>query len=101
MYILGVNRFVALYKLFRDSRQHPVQSFTLEQQARARGLCLHGDEGQGKRERSVMLLSWSILGVRSPNVLHYKFPYAASWPVIISHVFVICRQCRIYVSFHR
>ena len=40
-------------------------------------VAVHGDEGQGKKERSVMLISWSVLGMRNKSVLMQKFPFCA------------------------
>lgn len=59
-----------------DLRTHPVQSFAPDLRAAACPVALHGDEGQGKRDRSLMVLSWSVLGARGKHVLLYKFPFA-------------------------
>ena len=63
-------------------RGHPVQQFQLQHRSNAIGVAVHGDEGQGKRDRSVLVLSWSSLPIRQPSVLHCKFPFAESWIVI-------------------
>lgn len=60
-------------------RCHPVQAFRDEDKSKAHAIAVHGDEGQGKKQRSVLVVSWSCLGIRSKNVLHYKFPFADAW----------------------
>ena len=59
-------------------RLHPVQNFAEDARSAAFAVAVHGDEGKGKRERAVLVISWSCLGVRSSDVLHYKFPYVAA-----------------------
>ncbi|CAJ1361622.1 unnamed protein product, partial [Effrenium voratum] len=50
--------------IFEAGRHHPVQQFEEEQRGRACGFTLHGDEGEGKRKKPIMIMSFSPLGVR-------------------------------------
>ena len=58
-------------------RDHPALALDT---SRAIPVAAHGDEGRGKRERSLMVLSWSCLLTRTANVLSYKFVYAVTRP---------------------
>ena len=40
---------------------------------------IHGDEGQGKRDRNLLILNWHVMGVQSNSVLFRKFPIAAAF----------------------
>ena len=61
------------------SRNHyVVQEFSDECRKKAVPLGLHGDEGQGKKERSMFILSWHALGVRAKSVVYRKFPICVS-----------------------
>ena len=40
-------------------------------------IVLHGDEGHGKKDRSVLILNWHVLTVQTTSVLLRKFPIAA------------------------
>ena len=40
---------------------------------------VHGDEGQGKKERNLLILNWHVMGVQSNSVLFRKFPIAAAF----------------------
>ena len=51
-----------------------------EQRAKAIGISIHGDEGTGKRNRSVLILSWSSLAV-SDVAMRSKYPFCAPCPV--------------------
>lgn len=54
---------------------HPVnRRFTASQRSQAVPVAMHGDEGQGKKSRSLMVLSWSIVNDRRKHILLYKFP---------------------------
>ncbi|CAE7831362.1 Cpr [Symbiodinium necroappetens] len=55
-------------------RGHPVLDWSPEDRARAIAISLHGDEGQGKRGKSTMVLSWSPLAVHRPALLN-KYPF--------------------------
>ncbi|CAE7245702.1 unnamed protein product [Symbiodinium sp. CCMP2592] len=63
---------------------HALMKGGADQKAKAHAIAVHGDEGQGKKQRSVLVLSWSCLGIRGKNVLHYKLPFADAW--LNSHV---------------
>ena len=59
-------------------RGHPVLDWSPEDRARAVAISLHGDEGQGKRGKSTMILSWSPLAVHRPALMN-KYPFAVTW----------------------
>ena len=40
-------------------------------------ILLHGDEGQGKKDRNMLILNWHVLRVQARSVLFRKFPIAA------------------------
>eukprot|EP00913_Durusdinium_trenchii_P032143 g30100.t1 len=56
-------------------RSHVVQSWPAEKRKRAIGIAAHGDEGQGKKDKSVLVLSWSSFGVHKRST-SCKFPFA-------------------------
>ena len=43
--------------------------------SKAYGITLHGDEGEGKRQRNVLVISWSPLGM-TKEAMYSKYPYA-------------------------
>ena len=55
---------------------HPVPQRSEEEQRRCVAVSLHGDEGQAKRQRSTLVLSWSSLAVHGKSELT-KFPFCA------------------------
>ena len=55
-------------------RSHPAQQLEPSLRKKAYGISLHGDEGQGKRGRNVMIMSWSPLGM-TKETMYSKFPY--------------------------
>lgn len=59
-------------------KQHPVHSLPEDRKSKCVGCTMHGDEGQGKRLRNILVLSWSSIAVHGPSELT-KFPFAASW----------------------
>ena len=59
------------------ARSHPVQQWPDERKARTVAVAWHGDEGQGKRNRSALVMSWSSLGVHRKST-HCWFPFAAT-----------------------
>lgn len=62
-------------------REHPVvKQFDVEARARAIAATFHGDEGEGKRGRNTLILSWSSIGVHGPSSLT-KFPFCVAWLV--------------------
>lgn len=61
-----------------DPRRHPVNTnFDAAAKKSAIPILLHGDEGQGKKERNTLILNWHVLGLRARSVLFRKFPIAA------------------------
>ncbi|CAL1162079.1 unnamed protein product [Cladocopium goreaui] len=62
---------------------HPVLSLDEEQRCKAVAVTLHGDEGESKRSKNVLILSWSSIGIHGPS-LKTKFPFC----VIKSDLFV-------------
>lgn len=58
--------------------QHPVHSLPDDRKSKCVGCTMHGDEGQGKRLRNILVLSWSSIAIHGPSELT-KFPFAASW----------------------
>ena len=69
-----------MYVLYKYSipctgRPHPVQQFPDDKKARAYAITVHGDEGQGKHGRNVLVLSWSPLGM-SKEPMFSKYPFA-------------------------
>ena len=69
--------------VFRDTfpvRNHPVLKWPPEQRAKAIAISIHGDEGTGKRSRSVLILSWSSMAV-SDVAMRSKYPFCVPCPV--------------------
>ena len=60
------------------TRNHPIQQWPADVRAATVGISVHGDEGQGKRDRSVLVISWSAVGI-SGKTFHCRFPFAAPW----------------------
>ena len=56
-----------------------MQQFEEEQRGRACGFTLHGDEGEGKRKKPIMIMSFSPLGVHAAAWKN-KFPTCVPWP---------------------
>ena len=56
---------------------HPVLNEPASVQAHAVGATWHGDEGQGKRSKNLLVLSWSSIAVSGKSELT-KFPFAVS-----------------------
>lgn len=56
---------------------HPVLRLTAEQQSKAVGATFHGDEGQCKRSRNCLILSWSSIAVTGRSEIT-KFPFCVS-----------------------
>ena len=54
--------------------QHPVHDLSLQARMKSVGITFHGDEGQAKRHRNVLILSWSSIAIHGPSLLT-KFPY--------------------------
>ena len=59
-------------------RNHPVLQLDPEQQDKAIAAAFHGDEGQGKRNRNMLVLSWSSIGVHGRSE-HTKLPFCVAW----------------------
>lgn len=58
--------------------QHPVHDLSLQARMKSVGITFHGDEGQAKRHRNVLILSWSSIAIHGPSLLT-KFPYCVPW----------------------
>ena len=56
---------------------HPVYDLSLEDRKKSVACSFHGDEGQGKRSRNVLILSWSSIAITGPSE-YCKFPFAVS-----------------------
>ena len=56
---------------------HPVLSWSVGQQSRAVAVSFHGDEGQTKKQKNILVLSWSSLGVHGASD-KTKFPFTVS-----------------------
>ena len=54
-------------------RSHPVLGWDESERKTAIAISIHGDEGQTKRGRNLLLISWSALAV-SGESLYYKYP---------------------------
>ena len=54
-------------------KSHPVLAWAESERQVAYGISLHGDEGQTKRGRNLLLISWSAVAV-SGEPLFYKYP---------------------------
>ena len=54
-------------------RSHPVHGWSQEERATAYGISFHGDEGQTKRGRNLLILSWSAVAV-SGDTMFFKYP---------------------------
>ena len=59
------------------AKDHPVLSLEKSLQDKAIGCCFHGDEGQTKRQRNVLVLSWSSIGIHGKSE-HTKLPFCVA-----------------------
>lgn len=67
-----------------------MQSWPAEKRKRAIGIAAHGDEGQGKKDKSVLVLSWSSFGVHKRST-SCKFPFAVSGRALyVRHIILNC-----------
>ena len=57
---------------------HPVLNEPASAQAHAVGATWHGDEGQGKRSKNILVLSWSSIAVHGKSELT-KFPFVVAF----------------------
>ena len=57
-------------------------SWSAEEQATAYGITFHGDEGQTKRGRNLLILSWSALAV-SGDTMYFKYPILVLRPTLL------------------
>lgn len=69
-----------------DPRTHPVQCWSDEAKAAACGIMVHGDEGQGKKGRSVLVISWSTIGIGG-KTYQCRFPFAVARCIKIKSLF--------------
>ncbi|CAE7787569.1 unnamed protein product [Symbiodinium sp. CCMP2592] len=67
---------------------HPVQSWPEEARQKAVAVSIHGDEGTGKRSKSILILSLSPLAIHRGDSMLQKFPFCVPWPVVRSDRFV-------------
>ncbi len=58
---------------------HPVSLFDEQAKSKSVAISFHGDEGVGKRQRNILILSWSSLAIHGPSELT-KIPFAVSQP---------------------
>lgn len=58
--------------------RHPIHELSEEDRSKCIACTFHGDEGQGKRRKNTLVLSWSSIGVHGPS-LYTKFPFCVSW----------------------
>ena len=65
--------------VFPSIRHHPVQSWPDHLKSRAIAVSIHGDEGVGKKNREIMILSWSSLAIHD-IALHSKHLFAVPCP---------------------
>ncbi|CAK9057732.1 unnamed protein product, partial [Durusdinium trenchii] len=56
-------------------RTHPVHQLPDAAKAASAGIMLHGDEGQGKSSKSVLVISWSAMGIGG-KTSQCRFPFA-------------------------
>ncbi|CAE7831605.1 unnamed protein product [Symbiodinium sp. CCMP2592] len=54
-----------------DWGSHPVQSWDESSRATAYGITIHGDEGQSKRKKNMLILSWSPLAIIQSDFFAY------------------------------
>ncbi|CAK9057737.1 unnamed protein product, partial [Durusdinium trenchii] len=54
---------------------HPVHQLPDAAKAASAGIMLHGDEGQGKSSKSVLVISWSAMGIGG-KTSQCRFPFA-------------------------
>ncbi|CAE7809893.1 ACAN [Symbiodinium sp. CCMP2592] len=54
---------------------HPVQSWPEEARQKAVAVSIHGDEGTGKRSKSILILSLSPLAIHRGDSMLQKFPF--------------------------
>lgn len=60
-----------------------MQSWDEASKATAYGITIHGDEGQAKRKKNVLVLSWSPIAV-TKETMYSKFPFLATWSQTMS-----------------
>ena len=62
-------------------RSHPVLGWDESERKTALAISFHGDEGQTKRGRNLLLISWSAVAV-SGESLYYKYPIIVLWALL-------------------
>lgn len=70
-------------------RVHPIHEWPAEVKRASIAIAFHGDESEGKRSKSVLVLSWSAFGV-GKKTSHYRMPFAVSWIVLGSMCKCVC-----------
>ena len=64
-----------------------MQSWPEEAMRKAVAVSIHGDEGTGKRSKSILTLSLSPLAIHRGDSMLQKFPYCVPGPVfLIPHI---------------
>ncbi|CAJ1393302.1 unnamed protein product, partial [Effrenium voratum] len=63
--------------IFEAGRHHPVQQFEEEQRGRACGFTLHGDEGEGKRKKPIMIMMLNVISKPDPQLGGWSVRYLA------------------------
>ena len=71
------NAYMHVRAQYATPRNHPIQQWPADVRSATVGISVHGDEGQGKRDRSVLVISWSAVGI-SGKTFHCRFPFAAT-----------------------
>ena len=67
-------------------RSHPIHDWPDADRASAVGIAFHGDEGQGKKNKNLLILSWSSMGVNKRST-HCRFPFAVSGLKLVCYGF--------------
>ena len=60
-----------------DLRSHPVHQLPDAAKAASVAIMVHGDEGQGKRNKNVLVVSWSAMGIGN-KTYQCRFPFAVA-----------------------
>ena len=74
------------------TRSHPVLEWTSSERQHAYGISVHGDEGQTKRGRNLLLLSWSAVGTTG-EPMYFKYPIMVLEPGVKNCCFSLFVHC--------